>query len=31
MVFYRGPIVGGVIAAIIWKYYFEGKAAQPAK
>jgi aquaporin Z len=29
--FIVGSIVGGVIAAIIWKHCFEGKAAQPAK
>ena len=29
--FIVAPIVGGVIAAIIWKYRFEGKAAEPAE
>jgi aquaporin Z len=29
--FIVGPIVGGVIAAIIWRYCFEGKMAEPAK
>jgi aquaporin Z len=29
--FIVAPIVGGVIAAIVWKYCFEGKAAEPAK
>ena len=29
--FIVAPIVGGVIAAIIWKYCFEGKTAEPAK
>ena len=29
--FIVAPIIGGVIAAIVWKYLFEGKAAEPAK
>jgi aquaporin Z len=28
--FIVAPIIGGVIAALIWRYGFEGKAAQPA-
>jgi aquaporin Z len=29
--FIVAPIVGGVIAAIVWKYCFEGKMTEPAK
>ena len=30
-VFIVAPIVGGVIAAIVWKYCFEGKIPEPVK